>query len=572
MLELKNIIKTYKAGDTGVTALRGVSLSFRDSEFVSVLGPSGCGKTTLLNIIGGLDRYDSGDLVINGRSTKEFSDKDWDAYRNHSVGFVFQSYNLIPHQSVLANVELALTLSGVPKEERRRRAKEALEKVGLADQIKKRPNQLSGGQMQRVAIARALVNDPDILLADEPTGALDSDTSVQIMDLLREISHDKLIIMVTHNAELAEKYSTRIVRLLDGEVVGDTLPVAADEAAPAKKARGGRTSMSFFTALSLSFNNLLTKKGRTFMTAFAGSIGIIGIALILAMSTGVQRYINDVQEETLSSYPIVLEAEQNDLGSMLSAFGEIRAARTEHERDAVYCNSQMYDMFNAVFTAEPTVNNLSGFKTYLDEKLASGEGIGALVSDVHYGYDVKINGFVKGEDGKYHPCEPAILSGGFGGTESASFPFMLGGRFGSFELWEEIMPGRNGAPASEIVSSQYDLIYGRWPTEASDVVLIVDRNNEITDITFYALGLIPEENINRIFAAAMTGEEIESESPTVSYEDICSISFKLLLNSDLYADKNGSGVWEYIGSDAQMLELAVKNGFDLNIVGIIRPA
>ncbi|MBR5114587.1 MAG: ATP-binding cassette domain-containing protein [Oscillospiraceae bacterium] len=573
MLELKNIVKTYKTGDTGVTALNGVSLSFRDSEFVSVLGPSGCGKTTLLNIIGGLDRYTSGDLVINGRSTKEFSDKDWDSYRNHSVGFVFQSYNLIPHQSVLANVELALTLSGVAKEERRRRAKEALEKVGLADQIKKRPNQLSGGQMQRVAIARALVNDPDILLADEPTGALDSDTSVQIMDLLREISRDKLIIMVTHNAELAERYSTRIVRLLDGEVVGDTLPPAEGEAAPERQARSGRTSMSFFTALSLSFNNLLTKKGRTFMTAFAGSIGIIGIALILAMSTGVQRYINDVQEETLSSYPIVLEAEQNDLGTMLSAFSEIRTAELSHERDAVYCNSQMYDMFNAVFSAEPTVNNLSDFKTYLDEKLASGEGIGELVSDVHYGYDVDINAFVKGEAGKYHPCEPAIISGGLAGTEGAvGFASMMGGRFSSYELWSEIMPGRNGEPVSEIISSQYELIYGRWPTEASDVVLIVDKNNEITDITFYALGLIPEENIDRIFAAAMTGEEIEPESPTVSYEDICKTTFKLLLNADLYADKNGSGVWEYIGGDAQMLELAVKNGFDLNIVGIIRPA
>ncbi|MBR5708067.1 MAG: ABC transporter ATP-binding protein/permease [Oscillospiraceae bacterium] len=573
MLELKNIVKTYRAGDTEVTALDGVSLSFRDSEFVSVLGPSGCGKTTLLNVIGGLDRYDSGDLVINGRSTKEFSDKDWDAYRNHSVGFVFQSYNLIPHQSVLANVELALTLSGVAKEERRRRAKEALEKVGLADQMKKRPNQLSGGQMQRVAIARALVNDPDILLADEPTGALDSDTSVQVMDLLRDIARDKLVVMVTHNAELAERYSTRIVRLLDGRVVGDTLPPGDAESEPVKKARSGRTSMSFFTALSLSFNNLLTKKGRTFMTAFAGSIGIIGIALILAMSTGVQRYINDVQEETLSSYPIVLEAEQNDLGTMLSAFGEIRTAELSHERDAVYCNSQMYDMFNAVFSAEPTVNNLSDFKKYLDEKLASGEGIGALVSDVHYGYDVDINAFVKGEDGKYHPCEPAIISGGMAGTEGAvSFASMLGGRFGSYELWSEIMPGRDGEPVSEIVSSQYELVYGRWPTGASDVVLIVDRNNEITDITFYALGLIPEENIDRIFAAAMTGEEIEPESPTVSYEDICKTTFKLLLDADFYADRNGSGVWEYIGGDAQMLELAVKNGFDLNIVGIIRPA
>lgn len=572
MLELKNIIKEYSAGDSTVTALKGVSLSFRDNEFVSILGPSGCGKTTLLNIIGGLDRYTSGDLTINGRSTKEFADKDWDAYRNHSIGFVFQSYNLIPHQSVLSNVELALTLSGVPKEERRRRAVEALEKVGLADQLKKRPNQLSGGQMQRVAIARALVNDPDILLADEPTGALDSDTSVQIMNLLAEIAHDKLIIMVTHNAELAEQYSSRIVRLLDGNIVGDTDPFDSGSSAPVfreKKDKTKRTSMSFFTALSLSFNNLLTKKGRTFMTAFAGSIGIIGIALILAMSTGVQRYINDVQEETLSSYPIVLEAEQNDLGTMLSAFSEISREERHHDLDAVYSNSKMYSMFNAVFTTEPTVNNLSGFKTYLDSSLASesDEGIGNRISDVHYGYNVTLNTYVTGTDGKYHSCELDMFSNM---NESSGMSFIPGSS-SSYEQWQELMPGRNGEPVSEIISSQYELIYGRWPSELSDIVLIVDANNEITDLTYYALGLIPEENITRIFAAAMNGEEIASESPVVSYDDICSISFKLLINSDLYADRSGNGVWEYIGDDDAMLDLAIKKGLDLHIVGIIRP-
>ncbi len=576
MLELKNIVKDYQVGDSLVNALKGVSLAFRDSEFVSILGPSGCGKTTLLNIIGGLDRYTSGDLMINGRSTKEFADKDWDTYRNHSIGFVFQSYNLIPHQSVLANVELALTLSGVAKDERRRRAVEALEKVGLAEQLKKRPNQLSGGQMQRVAIARALVNDPDILLADEPTGALDSDTSVQIMDLLREISKDKLIIMVTHNAELAEEYSTRIVRLLDGNIVGDTDPYAVTEAPATREAGKGKTSMSFFTALSLSFNNLLTKKGRTFMTAFAGSIGIIGIALILAMSTGVQRYINDVQEDTLSSYPIVLEAEQNDLGSMLSAFSEIARTSHDHERDAIYSNSQLYSMFNAVFTSEPTVNNLSGFKEYLDGSIDDPEnedGIGSRISDVHYRYDVTVNSYVLGTEGKYHPCELDLFSGSSQDTGSAAFSFgSMADSMGSYDQWQELMPGRNGEPVSPVITSQYELVYGRWPSEASDVVLIVDSNNEITDLTYYALGLIPEDNITRVFAAAMNGEESESESPVMSYEDICSISFKLLLNSDYYADKNGTGVWEYIGDDESMLELAIKNGLDLNIVGIIRPA
>ena len=406
MLQLKNIHKTYQTGDIDVTALKSISLSFRDNEFVSILGPSGCGKTTLLNIIGGLDRYTSGDLVINGRSTKEYSDAEWDTYRNHSIGFVFQSYNLIPHQSVLANVELALTLSGVSKAERRERAAKALEQVGLGDQLHKRPSQMSGGQMQRVAIARALVNEPDILLADEPTGALDTATSIQIMDLLKEISHNKLIIMVTHNPELAEQYSSRIVRLLDGDIVGDTMPfdgtpqnkeskqLAKNEAdkapvspasqgaekppvsstapssgkPPVSPIKKGKRSMSFLTALSLSANNLLTKKGRTFMTAFAGSIGIIGIALILALSTGVQTYIDDVQRDTLSSYPIMILDEETDMTSLLSSLSgqSTGSGEEEHDQDAVYSSSQMYEMFNAIFNAEKTENNLQEFKKWLD--------------------------------------------------------------------------------------------------------------------------------------------------------------------------------------------------------------
>ena len=376
MLSLKNIVKTYQAGDTSVTALGGVSIDFRRSEFVSILGPSGCGKTTLLNIIGGLDQYTSGDLVIKGRSTRDFNDADWDSYRNHSVGFVFQSYNLIAHQSVLSNVELALTLSGIGKGERRRRAAEALEKVGLGDQLHKKPNQMSGGQMQRVAIARALVNDPEILLADEPTGALDSATSVQIMELLKEIARDRLVVMVTHNPELAESYSTRIIRVLDGRLVDDSAPYHIEEEAPAltkaeqKKLRlmNKKTSMSFLTALSLSFNNLMTKKARTFLTAFAGSIGIIGIALILSVSTGVQNYINRVQEDTLSSYPITLERESLDMSAMVTSLMNVQTVDTAAQDDGrVYASSVMSDLMDSMNNAEYTSNNLAAFRDYIAE-------------------------------------------------------------------------------------------------------------------------------------------------------------------------------------------------------------
>ena len=399
MLQVKDIVKVYQTGGEDVTALRGVSLSFRESEFVAVLGHSGCGKTTLLNIIGGLDQYTSGDLIINGRSTKEFTDRDWDSYRNHSIGFVFQSYNLIPHQSVLSNVELALTLSGVSKAERRRRAAEALEKVGLKDQMKKRPNQLSGGQMQRVAIARALLNDPDILLADEPTGALDSETSVQVMDILQEIAQDKLVIMVTHNPELAERYATRIIRVLDGKVVSDSNPYdAAVQPVVQGKSREKKPSMSFATAFSLSLNNLMTKKGRTILTSFAGSIGIIGIALILSLSSGINAYINQVQEDTLSSYPITIEAESVDMSSMITSLMGARHQEEEGEREAdrVYASTIMFDMLNSMVDAETTTNNLEAFKAYLDN---GGGGIADLAT-IRYSYDIPFDVYTKDADGK----------------------------------------------------------------------------------------------------------------------------------------------------------------------------
>ena len=382
MLTLKDIRKDYVAGDMTVHALRGVSMSFRESEFVSVLGPSGCGKTTLLNIIGGLDQYTDGDLVINGRSTKEYSDRDWDTYRNHTIGFVFQNYNLIPHQSVLANVELALTISGVDRAERRERAVKVLEKVGLGDQLGKRPNQMSGGQMQRVAIARALINDPDILLADEPTGALDSETSVQIMELLQEIAKDKLVVMVTHNAELAERYSTRIIRLLDGQITGDSHPFEPEEEAPREDSGKKKPSMSFLTALSLSFNNLRTKKGRTILTAFAGSIGIIGIALILSLSNGIQTYINQVQEDTLSTYPLTIEAEAADLSSMVEAMSGAAGEMEGHDRDAVYSNVILYDLMDSLTSMDTETNDLKSFKEVLD---ANGGGIDELTSAIQYG-------------------------------------------------------------------------------------------------------------------------------------------------------------------------------------------
>ena len=585
MLQLKKIVKNYAAGDLKVEALKGVDLAFRESEFVSILGPSGCGKTTLLNIIGGLDVYSSGDLIINNRSTKEFKSSDWDTYRNHSVGFVFQSYNLIPHQTVLSNVELALTLSGVSKSERRKRAAEALKQVGLGDQLHKKPNQMSGGQMQRVAIARALVNDPDILLADEPTGALDTETSVQIMNLLKEISKDRLIIMVTHNPELAELYSTRIVKLIDGNVIDDSNPyteeeIKKDNAGERKSGKKGKKSMSFFTALSLSFNNLMTKRGRTILTSFAGSIGIIGISLILALSTGVQTYINDVQRDTLSSYPVTIEKEESALASMLSTMSssdDIKdELRSEHEADAVYSNAKMYTMFNMVFAQEKSQNNLTELKKYLDEQMneeTSTTNLYQYASSIQYEYDIDMNCYVKNQDGEYISCDiTSIFAPSSDSSESAlgGMYSMMSENMSEISLWDELMTNKDGTGLSDTVTDSYQLVYGQWPEEANEIVLILDKNNEISDLAFYSLGLIPQEEIMDIMASAMNQTEISTEQRKLSYEEVCDISFKLLLNSDYYADKDGNGIWEYVGDDSSVMDMVIKNAFELNIVGVVK--
>lgn len=591
MLQLKNIVKQYKTGDTSVDALNGVSLSFRKSEFVSILGPSGCGKTTMLNIVGGLDVYTSGDLIINGRSTKEFKSKDWDTYRNHSIGFVFQSYNLIGHQTVLSNVELALTLSGVSKSERRKRAKEALEMVGLGDQLHKKPNQMSGGQMQRVAIARALVNDPDILLADEPTGALDTATSVQIMEILKEISKDRLIIMVTHNPELAEKYSTRIVKLLDGKVMDDSMPytdemVEADtqkEKSEPKKLvvnKGKKTKMSFFTALSLSFNNLMTKRGRTLLTSFAGSIGIIGISLILALSTGIQAYINTIQEDTLGSYPLTIQAEEGMIESMLTTMTELTPEsmsenKTEHGDDAIYSNPLMFAMFNTFYTQEDADrNNLTAFKEFIDKEMnpeTSETDLYKYASEVYYSYDIPMNTFVKNQDGEYVSTEIKSI---YDNTDTAGADPMLSSMMSMsadmMKTWIELPGNNDGTAVSEMAYDQYDLIYGEWPSKASDVVLILDQNNEVPDIAFYAMGLMTDAEVMEIAASSLSGEEIEIKSRRLSYENACGISFKLLLNHELYTDKDGDGIYEYIGDDKAAMDVLIGAGYDLNIVGVVK--
>lgn len=583
MLQLKNIVKTYTTGDLTQNALQGVSINFRQSEFVSILGPSGSGKTTLLNIIGGLDRYSSGEMAINGVSTRAYRDSDWDFYRNDAIGFVFQSYNLIPHQSVLANVELALTLAGISKRERRQRAVAVLEKVGLKDHIHKRPNQLSGGQMQRVAIARALINDPDILLADEPTGALDSETSVQIMELLKEIAEDKLVIMVTHNPELAERYSTRIVKLLDGRIIDDTDPCNDTELIQ-KPRKHRKISMSFLTALSLSFNNLLTKKGRTFLTAFAGSIGIIGIALILSLSTGIQNYVNTIQRDTLSSYPISILESESGFASLLAAGQEIQenaeADRAQRQPDTVYANAQMYDLFNAAFTGNDVVNDLKSFKAYLEQERLpeSASGLGELVSAIQYQYNVSLNTYVLDETGKYRNTDLATAMGGdsnsgeepSGMGAMSAMSQMMGSRMGSMSLWSEMLPGTDGELISNLLYDQYILLAGSWPEKANEVVLIVDGNSEISDVAFYALGLMPEEEMEDILRAVTSGEEITTTRRSISYGDVLNTEFKLILNSDYYT-RNADGSWRSIKDDEASLDLVIENGIDLKIVGILQP-
>ena len=580
MLKLTNIRKTYTVGDLSVDALRGVSLEFRDNEFVSILGPSGCGKTTTLNIIGGLDRYTSGDLIINGRSTREYTDSDWDTYRNHSVGFVFQSYNLIPHQTILANVELALTLSGVSKAERHRRAKEALEQVGLTDHMHKRPNQLSGGQMQRVAIARALINNPDILLADEPTGALDSETSVQVMDLLREVAQDRLVIMVTHNPELAQAYSTRIIQLRDGEVIADSNPYESQEDAPAltgKEAKAGKkTSMSFPTALSLSLNNLMTKKGRTLLTAFAGSIGIIGIALILSLSSGINTYITKVQQDTLTSYPITIEAESVDMTSMLTSLmgvSDEEDSGAPREEDRVYVSNVMYDMMDSMMNAETVTNNLKAFKEYLEE---GGGGITGLAR-VYDGYDFQFDIYNKDPDGKVVKSDvmsamETAMGSLYGGDYTDYFNSM-GSMYESFDVWQELLPGEDGQLVSSQVLDQHELLYGHWPEEYNQVILFVDDNNQVSDLMLYALGLVSVDEMNETLAALQAGEEVEVEDQSWSYEELCQTQFKLLLPYERYQYDANTNTYTDLSATQTGLEMLYNSnqtGITLQVVGVAR--
>ncbi len=579
MLILKNIHKEYAAGDQRVAALRGISVEFRKNEFVSVLGPSGCGKTTLLNLIGGLDQYTSGDLVISGKSTKNFKDADWDAYRNHSIGFVFQSYNLIPHQTVLANVELALTISGISKAERRRRAKEALEKVGLASEIHKRPNQMSGGQMQRVAIARALVNNPEILLADEPTGALDSETSVQIMEMLKEVAKDRLVIMVTHNPELAETYSTRIIRMLDGRILGDTNPYTAPtepekktEEKPKKEKRLKNRTMSFGTALSLSLNNLRTKKGRTLLTSFAGSIGIIGIALILAISNGVTAYINRVQEDTLSGYPLTIQAETVDMSSLITTMMSANTSATEqkHELDAVYGNRIMYELMSSLSNTTVQKNNLTAFKQYIESTPEFEE----YASAIRYGYGMDMHIYTKDKNGDIIKSDLTAMMQELmaGGESSSDMMAANAGSFAAYQLWEEMLPGENGAIISPLFEEQYDLLYGHMPEKYNEVVLVIDANNELSDVALYILGLKTTEEMQASMIESMEGKTEVGVTESWSYEEICNMTFKMFLSSDLY-QKNADGTYTNLSATEAGREFLYQSdrGVELVVSGIIRP-
>ena len=559
MLKLQNIKKDYITGDTAVHALKGVSIEFRKSEFVSILGHSGCGKTTLLNIIGGLDRYTDGDLFINGKSTKTYKDRDWDNYRNHSVGFIFQSYNLIPHQTVLSNVELALTLSGVSKQERRKRAEDALKKVGLGDQLGKKPNQMSGGQMQRVAIARALVNDPEILLADEPTGALDSETSVQIMELLKEISKDRLVIMVTHNPELAKQYSTRIVKLLDGNITDDSDPYGGEETVKAEKAEGKRPSMSFLTALSLSLNNLMTKKARTFLTSFAGSIGIIGIALILSLSNGVNAYIQKVEEDTLSSYPITIEQAGMDVSRLVKDLMGKNEAPEDREKDKIYSNNIMTEMMTTMVNGI-SENNLELLKAHI-EKTPEFE---SNTSEIEYKYSTVMNIY----DEKGNRVNPnTVFTTVFGESAAQSHQYSGMSSFSNTEVWTRLFDN------SEFLEKQYDVIAGRMPEKYNEIVLAVDKNNQISDYTLYSLGLKDVKELEEMMKKAQNGEKIEpTEEATYSYDDILNLKFKLLCNTD-YFEKSENGTWVNKTDDELFVQSQLaKLGEDITVVGIIRPA
>ena len=606
MLELKGIKKDYPAGDGIVHALKGIDLQFRRSEFVAILGPSGCGKTTMLNIIGGLDQYTEGDLVINGTSTKHYKDRDWDAYRNHSIGFVFQSYNLIPHQSVLQNVEIALTLSGVSKAERRKRAIKVLQDVGLGNQLRKKPAQMSGGQMQRVAIARALVNNPDIILADEPTGALDTETSVQVMDILKEVAKDRLVIMVTHNPDLAEKYSTRIIRMLDGEILSDSMPMTSVEVeglekqtrdARVARLSGGvkkekKPSMSFATSFGLSLKNLISKKSRTLLTSFAGSIGIIGIALIFAVSNGMTTYIDTVQEDTLSSYPLTLQASEMNMGSLLATFIGKAMSGDPHENDAVYEKTMVYDLVNALGAMEETTNDLAAFKTHLEKELADEEGeLRSAVNGVQYTYDVPLTVYTENVDGDIIHSDSQVLMQELMlefmgmdlssmmnitatyGMDAASMSAMMpsGGMGASVILWQEMLRGNDGEMINPLLEKQYDLIYGSWPNDYNEVVVVVDEKNEIADMTLYAMGLKPKSEIEALANAAFAQSGVEVSDERWTYQDICGLTFRVVLPSSCYSWDEAAGTYVDLRDTQAGLRYLYDNGLDLRVVGIIRP-
>ena len=570
MLVLKNIVKDYSAGDARVEALRGVDLEFDDSEFAAILGPSGCGKTSLLNIIGGLDRYTSGDLVIRGKSTKQFTERDWDTYRNHSVGFVFQSYNLIPHQTVLSNVELALTLSGVSREERRRRAAEALEKVGLGNQMKKKPNQLSGGQMQRVAIARALVNDPEVLLADEPTGALDSETSIQVMEILRQVAKDRLVIMVTHNPELADQYATRIIRLLDGKVVSDnaagTEGTGAEETAAENEA-GRKTSMGFLTALNLSLNNLMTKKGRTILTAFAGSIGIIGIALILSLSNGVNRYIERVQRDTLSSYPLQIDERTVDMTETMAGLMDIDLEGKERADGKVYSGGRMTQLMSS-WMSGVTENDLAAFKAWVEDPA---NDIDRYVSAVRYEYNTPLLLYRTDLD-KPLQVNPSTVMESSGMADMMS---MMGSGTGIQETMMNTTARRMNVfvpllDNDELLKSQYAVLAGRLPEAMDEVVIMLNSRNELSDYTLYSIGLRDQGELKNQFEQLMRGVPIETEELEFTYDELLDMRFRMLLNTDVFT-KTGS-LWTDNSGDTDYIARKLEDGMELKIVGVVKPA
>ncbi len=592
MLELKNIHKTYASGNNEVRALRGVDLQFRKNEFVAILGPSGCGKTTMLNIIGGLDQYTHGDLLIKGVSTKNYGDREWDSYRNHSVGFVFQSYNLIPHQSVLANVEIALSLSGVPRKERRERARKALEQVGLGDQLRKKPSEMSGGQMQRVAIARALVNNPDIILADEPTGALDTETSVQVMEILKEISKERLVVMVTHNPELAEAYATRIIRMIDGKITDDSMPLSQEELvdlnrkSPATLKEERKPSMSMLTSFSLSLQNLITKKGRTILTSFAGSIGIIGIALIYAVSYGFNAYIDTVQQDTLSSYPLTLQASTVDIQTIMQAFMGTDTEQEAHELDGVYSQSVMFDMFNAMNDIESTENDLNAFKEKVEKELENPESqLSLAMSGVQYTYNFDLTVYTQSVDGKIilSDTEKLLVEAmdknmNTGMASMMEMSDQMNASMGmssmsssGMVLWNEMLSAKDGSPINPLLYEQYDLVTGSWPNSYDEIVIVVDKNYEIDDLTLFALGLKPQSEMDAMFEAVKNGTDIEIKQQKWSFQEIMDLEFRAVLNSQCFVYDEALGLFSDLRETDAGLRYLYDNGIKLRVSGIITP-